>query len=294
VQIPSFDGQVLAYQVIEPSLMAPRIYYVNGIQTTAEGHAQTATGLSILTERVVHGVYNQSAGKGAGIILDLLQCGADWVDIFLSKVAEIGNIGVNKAITSVTNFVRGAVGKPPRDPVNVANSIRQRIPEKHRLSLIEGSLSLYNKATASLFTQLRNNVGQKQVIIAHSQGNLITADALWSMVIAYGEDSLANMQIYSLASPSPAWPLGIRYKRKVYGHTNDLVTLFDPHNWTFITKHLFDGKFGRTAGDWRRHGSSWMPGLDGHDLSRNIALNFSKTIRKDLGLPPVDGELPKF
>ena len=63
-------------------------------------HAKTATTLSLLTERVVHGVYNATAGKGAGIILDLLQCGADWTDIFLSKLSEWGNIGVNRAINS--------------------------------------------------------------------------------------------------------------------------------------------------------------------------------------------------
>jgi hypothetical protein len=130
-------------------------------------------------------------------------------------------------------------------------------------------------------------VGQKQVIIAHSQGNLITADALWAMVLAFGEDSLAAMQVYSLASPSPAWPLGIRHHRKVYGHTNDLVTLFDPHNWTALTGRLANGKFGRTAGDWRQFGPSARPGLAGHDVGRNIALNFSKTIRRDLGLPPL-------
>ncbi|HMO36350.1 MAG TPA: hypothetical protein PKA06_09925 [Gemmatales bacterium] len=294
VTIPSRDGQVLRYQVIQPGHLAPRIYYINGIQTTAEAHARTATGLSILTERPVYGVYNASAGQGAGIILDLLQCGADWVDIFLSKTAEITNIGINHLINKVTKVVRDAVGKPPRNPVNVADSIRQRIPEKQRILLIENALSLYNKATASLFQQLRQYRSEKQILIAHSQGNLITADALWSMVICYGEASLMHMQVYSLASPAPAWPLGIRYRRKVYGHTNDLVTLFDPHNWTFITNRLAYGRFGRTAADWRKHGSSWLPGLGGHDLSRNIALNFSRTIRKDLELPPIDGGLPAF
>ncbi|MCI0640767.1 MAG: hypothetical protein L0Y72_00220 [Gemmataceae bacterium] len=291
---PNTDGQVLQYAAVSPPVTLPRIYYVNGIQTEAQTHAQTATSLSILTERVVFGVYNQSAGKGAGILVDLLQCGADWTDIFLSKLAELGNLGINHVINGVRDYVRGKLGQPPADPVNVAESIRKRIPERHRVAFIEGCVATYNKATAALFRELRTNVGHKQIIIAHSQGNLITADALWSIVIAYGEESLSNMQVYSLASPTPAWPLGIRYRRKVYGHTNDLVTLCDPHNWTWITSRLADGMFGRTAGDWRRHGNGWIPGLGGHDLGRNIALNFATTIRRDLGLPPLNGALPKF
>src|SRR5262249_12423539 len=130
-------------------------------------------------------------------------------------------------------------------------------------------------------------------MVAHSQGNLITAEALWAMVMAYGEGSLANMLIYSLASPAPAWPLGIRGHRKVYGYTNDLVTLADPHNWTILMDRVQHGKFSRTAGDWRRYGSKPIPGRAGHDLNRNIALNFTTTIRRDLGLPPLALPLPK-
>jgi hypothetical protein len=294
MNLPTTDGEVLAYQAVTPPGTTARIYYVNGIQTDAEGHAQTATALSILTEHVVQGVYNATAGKGAGIVLDLLQCGADWADVFLSKLAELGNLGINRAVNGAIDFVRAKLGRPQADPVNVAGLIRDRVPERHRVAFIEGCVALYNKATASLFRELRTYRGDRQVIIAHSQGNLITADALWSMVLAYGETSLADMQVYSLASPAPAWPLGIRHRRKVYGHTNDLVTLCDPHNWTWITARLLDGKFGRTAGDWRRHGDSWLPGLGGHDLGRNVALNFSTTIRRDLGLPPLTGPLPAF
>jgi hypothetical protein len=294
MDIPNNDGQLIDYAALVAPASNPRIYYVNGIQTDGEGHARTATSLSILTEHVIHGVYNATAGKGAGIVLDLLQCGADWTDVFLSKLAEIGNRGINGVLNGVMGFVRGKLGLPARDPINVANALRRKISEGHRAAFVEACLSTYNRATASLFRQLRDHRAEKQIIIAHSQGNLITADALWSMVIAYGEASLADMRVYSLASPSPAWPLGIRYRRKVYGHTNDLVTLCDPHNWTFITSKLFDGKFGRTAGDWRKYGKSVLPGLAGHDINRNMALNFAVTIRRDLGLPPYEGGLPQF
>lgn len=287
IPIPTKNGQLSEYTAVLPPNSAPRIYYVNGIQTNGQDHAKTAYALSILTEHTVYGVFNATAGKGAGIILDLLQCGADWTDILLSKIAEIGNIGVSAAVDAIVNLVRGKQGVHTRDPGSVADAIRQKIPQDTRVAFIERCLGTYNRATASLFRQLLTHLGQKQIIIAHSQGNLITADALWSMVIAFGENSLANLRVYSLASPSPAWPLGIRYRRKVYGHTNDAVTLFDPHNWTFITGRIADGMFGRTAGDWRQYGTSALPGLDAHNVDRNIALNFARTIRIDLGLPPL-------
>ena len=285
--IPKNDGEVTAYRSIIPIATQPRIYYVNGIQNDGRDHAQTATALSALTEHQIIGIYNATAGKGAGIILDLLQCGADWIDVFLSKIAEWGNIGINFVINHLRDFVRDHLNMGRGDPVNMANAIRQKLSLKQRLALIEGCVSTYNKATASLFHQLNGHLGSSQIIIAHSQGNLITADALWSMVICHGEQSLDKMRVYSLASPAPAWPLGIRHRRKVYGHTNDLVTLADPHNWLLIDQ-LAHGMFGRTAGDWRRYGKSWVPGLAGHDLGRNMALNFSTTIRRDLGLPPIE------
>jgi hypothetical protein len=294
VDVPKSDGAVIAYRAVDPALATPRIYYVNGIQTDGPGHARAATVLSTLTEHVVYGVYNATGGLGpVGMVTDLLQCAFDWSDVFLSKLSEIGNLSVNKAVNGLAGYFRQKRGLAPPDPFNLAEEIRRRVPEQRRVEFIEWCVARYNRATASLFRQLYTHAGEKQLIVAHSQGNLITADALWSMVIAYGERSLERMQVYSLASPAPAWPLGIRYKRKVYGHTNDLVTLADPHNWTWVTGRVAGGKFGRTAGDWRQFGPSGLPGLAGHDLTRNMTLlNFARRIRQDLGLPPLTEAAP--
>ena len=89
VKMPCADGEVVPFAVIMPPNPIPRIYYVNGMQTDALGHAATATGLAMLTERVVYGVYNATAGLGrGGFVIDLLQCGGDWFLAALPKPAE--------------------------------------------------------------------------------------------------------------------------------------------------------------------------------------------------------------
>lgn len=290
--VPSSDGQVTTYSAASTFATSPRILYVNGIQTSGAAHAETVKNLSIITERQVIGVFNQSAGVGQakGFAGDLFQCITDWGSITGTKVIELTNLGLNTILTGARDFVKKKLGLgPSSDPVNLAGAIREALPESSRLKIVETRLKVFNKATASLFSELKNNRSQKQLIVAHSQGNLIVSDALWAMVIVYGEDSLAHMQVYSLASPSPAWPLGIRYRRKVYGHTNDVVTFADPHNWTILTSWMFLGIFDRTAGDWRKHGNE-IVGIKPHDIKLNMEeLNFTNRIRGDVGLPPIPG-----
>jgi len=291
------DGEVGDYYRGErpPLGPPPLLYYVNGIQTGSDDHIRSAEAMSQITERVVRGVYNATAGKGkVGMVLDLLQCADDWVDGFSSKLAEIGAGHVNGLINKTLNDVRKLFRRAPMDPVNVPGWIRSKIPERVRVALLEAHLKSYNLATASLFHELSTHRDRDLWIIAHSQGNLIAADALWAMVTAYGETSLTYLDVYSLASPAPAWPLGIRGRHKVYGHTNDLVTLADPHNWTPITSRVAEGRFGRMQGHWQQYGPNDNIGLGGHGLDKNASLDFVNKIRGRLNLPPWSGPLPAF
>jgi hypothetical protein len=285
--IPAHDGQVARFDGARTGSVVPRLYYVNGIRTDGREHARVAMFLSLLTEHVVFGVYNATAGKRAGSVLDVLQCAADWVSVFRAKVDEVKNVVVSGLLTDLRNFVRGSHASVTLDPVNVAESIRKRIPQRHRLAIVQASLSTYNQATASLFRQLYVHLPTKQIVVAHSQGNLITADALWSLQIVRGESALSQIRVYSLASPTPAWPLALRRNRGgggrfVYGHLNDPVTFFDPHNWPVLA----NTPFGRNLGDWR---TCTPEGglLDCHDVHQNIALNFHNRIRSELHLPPI-------
>jgi hypothetical protein len=216
---------------------------------------------------------------------------------FASQIGETGTGYLNQGLTITRDAIGSGIASlnrrfgwnlpTPRHetPVDVARNLRTTLSPEQRRRLATFLISRTNAAAASLFNQLYAGHTQSQWIIAHSQGNLVTADALWALSIAYGDNILSNMQVFSLASPTPAWPAGIDYRRKVYGHTNDLVTLCDPHNWTWLSSNILDGRFGRVAGDWRQHGTSATPGIEPHDMRLNVfQLNFVNRLRRDLGL----------
>lgn len=291
--VPTRDGEVNAYRAFDRVDSDPRFYYVNGMLTRGIQHALDAMELSRITERVVYGVYNatysSALGNYVGGFGDFLQCVDDWMQIFLAKVAEYGALSIGRAVDAVTDWFRRRLGTAPEsataDPNRGVEDVQRRVPmQSQRLALARGWLAR-NPAALSLFEQLRAHLNERQWIVAHSQGNLITSNALWGIVLVYGQDALQRMEVFSLASPSPAWPRGLRFRRKVYGYENDLVTLFDPHNWPGLDR-LTGGTFGRSAGDWRRDGR--FPSLDPHGLNHHYQTTlFKRRMRERLGLPPL-------
>jgi hypothetical protein len=138
-----------------------------------------------------------------------------------------------------------------------------------------------------LFRELIRNRHQQQLIIAHSQGNLITSNALFVLEDVLGSAGLQKVRVYSLASPAPAWPLGLRKTnggggRQDNAFMNDLVALLRPHNLA----HKVGVRGFQNAGDFRTHPLSGPVSLGPHAVEVNIdTLNFLKSIRGDLGRP---------
>lgn len=270
---PKWDGWIQAYADAGVSATTPRILYINGIQTTGIVHEQTALMLSQITQRVIIGVYNKTSGiSKKGMVLDLLQCLGDWRSSFIDQLGEFGFDAVNAAVDRVRKWT----GRSEGPPSNVADDLRQRVPKANLVRFLSEYMAVNNKASSNLFQELHRHLGARQLIVAHSQGNLVTASALWALQTVHGAGGLRNLQVYSIASPVPAWPAGTNFRIKVYGHKNDVVTLADPKNLL--------GR--RSAGDNERlHGHSSLPGIDPHDISVNFfGTNFVSRIRSDLGL----------
>lgn len=260
--IPVKDGDVTKYNLTDSPRSSPKLYYVNGMLTSGRDHAITASLLSILCEWPVWGVYNSSGG----FLRDFGQSLRDYKQNATARV-----FGNRKLIPC----------KKIQD-----HEIKELVDETIRRSVV------WNQATASLFKEVASNFGQKTRIVAHSQGNLITSNALLIVERVFGSVALANVRVYSLASPSPAWPLGLSIDndgggRQDNGFMNDPVALARPHN---LMAKLGVRRF-RNAGDFRTHPDAGVLGLDpAHAVIENIPLNFLKSIREDLGLAK---EFPK-
>jgi hypothetical protein len=285
VSQPQVNGTVTPYRAVIRVHLAtqPRIYYVNGIQTDGATHARTAYALSALTQRVVHGVFNATWSKGTavGFGVDLGQCLVDWAFGVTSKLLEVHDAVVD----GIADRIRSLFGTRPIPGTNgdhLVDQIVEEISPTQRKQFCD-AMFLYNRATAALYQQLRDHVSENQIIVAHSQGNLITSNALWAMTILHGHESLQDMYVYSLASPAPAWPLGIRYRLRAYHHDNDLVVLANPHNWPFI-RHVYPravGQFNDLVRPTER--------FDPHFIYNFGDKSFAHDIRHRLGLDDIQG-----
>lgn len=256
--IPAGDGELNVYNLTQSVAFVPKIYYVNGIRVLGRDHAITASLLSLLTERPIHGIYNRTTGSISGLVFDLAQSGMDYLQ-------NAGARAGSKALTPNRNYSD--------------QEIETVIRDVFRKSIV------WNQATATLFRSLVRGRNSPQMVIAHSQGNLITSNALFLMERILGSGSLSNVRVYSLASPSPGWPLGLRHTnggggRQENAFMNDMVALLRPHN---LAAKVGVTKF-QNEGDFRTHRGSGAVSLAPHDTNLNIALNFLKSIRRDLGL----------
>jgi hypothetical protein len=258
--IPSDDGEVNCYDLGGAGRSPVRVYFVNGIRVSGRDHAVTAGLLSLLIESPVWGVYNRTTGAISGLIFDVAQCMLDYTQ------------NVTARFTSHRNLHR-----PPVPDVEVPELLRK----------VKQNSVVWNCATARLVEELVLHRHTPQMIVAHSQGNLITSNALFVLEDLLGASALHNIRVYSLASPAPAWPLGLRYTnggggRQDNGFMNDLVALLRPQN---LAAKVGVSRF-QNAGDFRTHSNSSTVSLSPHDVQLNMSLNFLKSMRADLGLNP--------
>jgi hypothetical protein len=282
---PTQDGEVLSYRPIQaaPRKCAVKFYYVNGILTPPAAHRDIATLIAEITETTVTGIYNQSSGAA----FDLSQCLGDWIGIVKGQVGEQGfwrdrltQSAIDKLASisipmSWSRTYLHAMREAYVAPLEVA-------PQQTTLNKVRDSLKR-NLASLSLFDELTKNLEQPQIVVAHSQGNLITSFTLWAMQALYGSRGLENVQVRSVSSPSPAWPRGINLRIKVYGQKDDLVTLCDPKNWTGNRSAGFwDNYFFRDPGKYITSG-----GIAAHDVVHNIQnTSLARRLRADAGLAP--------
>jgi hypothetical protein len=195
-----------------------RVVFINGMGNTPRDHARSARALSLLQGCPVVGVYNRTDGFWA----DLGQCLRDKITLV---GAQAGSFAAwNKAVTSA----------------HAAATQKNRGLSREQFV---GSLIAANPATHALYSFVVNqSAGARKAlrIYCHSQGNLVTSNALTAAALALGEDAIRGLEINSFGSPCRYWPRGLN-------RTNNAFT-FDPVTWLDLRIGFDSVKVGFVAG----------------------------------------------
>ena len=203
---PARDGQI-GFYVSEEAAAKPwfqrgqQVIFINGINTSGEAHAQNARDLSLIQGCPVLGIYNRTNG----VARDFIQCLKDKITLlspFARSVAE-WTLSVDAGFATVQR----------------QNPALSRVEYVKRI--IDGNtatLALYEHLVA-LAPALRT----ASRIYCHSQGNLITSNALTAVALALGPQAIAGIEVNSFGSPCHSWPEGLR--RTNYTFTFDYVVL---------------------------------------------------------------------
>lgn len=98
------------------------------------------------------------------------------------------------------------------------------------LGFVPNGVGLANGCASSLFGLLLNEgprwPTKPLCIVAHSQGNLITSNALmfYSEMVKKHQLNHPNIRVFAIASPAPSWPTNSFIRVRNYWHRHDPVT----------------------------------------------------------------------
>ncbi|MBI1832096.1 MAG: hypothetical protein HYR84_11670 [Planctomycetes bacterium] len=232
---PGHDGAVNWYFWDRDQLRIDRapVIYVNGMNTVANDHMLVALVLSAALERYIIGVYNL---KGIPSILGFP--GTEELDKLMEnrKKKDKGwRLKLDKAVQTVNAAVGfiadvvqcaedkiagytplGLTGGPPSPELFAAWADDSGLTIDQAIKVVCGG----NKATLALLDELMRRP-KPVTIVCHSQGNIITANAIFALSCLYGHYLHGMIRVISLASPVTFWPPGIRLFK--FAFTNDPI-----------------------------------------------------------------------
>ncbi len=213
---PTADGTVTRFispEVKNKSWFNPTrpVIFVNGMMNTGADHRASAEALSLMLGCPVIGVYN----KKDGFWTDLFQCITDKAQL---TSVQTRNLNQN---TDWINFFD-----------TVWRKLRETRPTLSKEDLAYDMLAA-NAAAQSLFALLIGQPGGMlgRPIYCHSQGNLVTSNALSAVTLVQGAGAVRGLEVNSFGSPARGWPVGLNRTNNAY--TFDPVSLLDLRmDWT--------------------------------------------------------------
>ena len=218
--VPQVDGTVSCY-VAEAIIGKPwynparPVIFVNGMLNDGDGHRGGALFLSEMLGSRVYGVYNATRGG----LTDLWQCITDKFKFASGQAAD------QTVIARIPKF--GGDFQTWAGFVELAyQAEKAKAPALSKDDYVYTLLGS-NPATKSLYALLLAQPGGLLglPIHAHSQGNLITSNALTGVALARGLGAIAGLEVVSYGSPAQGWPAGLRRTNNAF--TFDGVSFLD-------------------------------------------------------------------
>lgn len=255
---PNRDGDVTAYIPAElrgKSWFNPAqsVIFVNGMDNSAADHEEAGNALSLMLGCRVVGVFNATQGKAS----DLWQCLKDKLTLTNFHFNPGGTAVVGATVPGAGLAYGGAADFTgmKRFADTAFDQARARTPGLDKDAFI-GRVLEDNPAAVALYKLLLGQPGAMlgKPIHAHSQGNLITSNALTAVGLARGYGALSNLEVNSYGSPARNWPPGLR-------RTNNAFSL-DPVSWLDLTLDLTSSKVGFKPAhgfeEYRRHDGEFV------------------------------------
>lgn len=205
---PGFDGDINLFRTpgykTQPWFnLNRRVVFINGMLNDEEAHATAARALSMTQACPVVGIYNQSQSG----LADFGQCIKDKLTLLQPLPGSLS--AWSRAVDA--GYAEAKAVNPTLKKVDFVEK------------LIDG-----NKATVSMyryFTSLSQIERAQLKVFCHSQGNLITSNALVATQLALGRTSIEQMEVNSYGSPCRHWPSNIKHSN--FAFTLDPVALLD-------------------------------------------------------------------
>ena len=188
------------------------VLFVNGMQGSPIKFRAQACSVAAVSGGPVLGVYN---GSGDSFLLGDSQGTA--------KIAgsEPGNI-----LTDLIECFTDKAQSTDWDQFTSWFKKKRGVPQSQIEQEMGTNLTRFNRATGSLFKKLLEPGFEKAHIVAHSQGNIITCNAVNAVAAVRGVKAIASMRIEAVASPVVFWSeAGMMGQNIVNPHAlaNDLV-----------------------------------------------------------------------
>ena len=200
------------------------LVFVNGMNNSPENHRRAARQLATITGQSVSGIYNQTGINGKegfpNAIIDAIQCVQD----------QFLPVGRSSNLLTGFRYMSHPVASLAVGLARTSGLSRLSVVRKAERLAGEAVLSM-NQASVALFRRLYHNAenGRKTIVVCHSQGNLISANALWVLkhTRSWADRPVGNVRLFGLASPNASWPPNSKdgLKFTLYRDDRDPITL---------------------------------------------------------------------